>query len=123
MNLNSFPEAVADYERLTGETFEWNPDEDMKVLDSNEFMTYRYGDYEGVPYFEIRQTYAKSFSSFVPFIREEMNKRNIKWIVTTTQRDPKAHIKKWKMKRLPEFDYEFEGRFYYVLLGHISNLK
>lgn len=122
MKLSSFPEAVKHYEELTGEDFEWNRDEGCWVLDSNEFMTYRIGDYKGIKYFEIRQTYGFT-KNFVQKIKEYMQQHNLKWIVTTTQRNPKAHIKKWKMKHLSKFDYDFEDRHYYVLLGFIDNLK
>lgn len=125
MKLNSFYEAVTDYERLTnGEKFEWNAGyENLKVLPTNEFMTWRIGEKDGIRYFEIRQTYARSFSNFVPFIKEIMEKEKLEWIVTTTQRDPKGHIRKWSMVRLPEYDYTHEGRRYFVLKGHISNLR
>ena len=124
MKLNTFAEAVFDYERLTGETFEWKAGfENLNVLPSNEFMAWRIGEKDGIRYFEIRQTYARSFSHFVPFVKETMEKENLEWIVTMTQRNPKAHEKKWRMIRLPEYDYEHEGRKYFVLKGHISNLK
>lgn len=123
MKLSSFPEAVADYERITGEKFEWIVGYDhLKVLPSNEFMTWRIGEKEGTRYFEIRQTYG-FMKNFVDWIKEIMNKEGLEWIVTMTTRDPKAHLRKWSMRRLPEYDYVYEGRSYQVLIGHISNLK
>lgn len=123
MKLNTFAEAVTDYERLTGETFEWKVGyEDLKVLPSNDFMTWRIGEKEGIRYFEMRQTYGW-LKNFIPWIKEVMKKNNLEWIVTMTTRNPKAHMRKWKMERLEKYDYEFEGRKYYVLLGHIDNLK
>lgn len=123
MKLRTFQEAVEDYEQLTGEDFEYKvPYENLKILDSNEFMTWRIGEKNGQRYFEIRQTYG-FMKNFVDFIREVMEANGLEWIVTSTQRDPRAHIKKWKMELLPEYCYEFEGRRYNVLKGHISNLR
>lgn len=123
MKLNSFKEAVDDYERLTGEDFEFKiPYENLKILDSNEFMTWKIHDYNGLRFFEIRQTYG-FVKNFVPWIKEIMAEENLSLIITMTQRDPKAHIRKWKMSHLKSRDYDYEGRHYHVLVGHVANLK
>ena len=123
MKLSSFPEAVAHYEELTGEQFEWRIGyEDLKVLPSNEFMTWRIGEKYGIRYFQINQTYG-FMKNFVPWIKEIMDQNDLEWIITTTQRDPKAHVRKWKMAHLKDRDYWHDGRFYHVLIGHIANLK
>lgn len=122
MKLASFPEAVRDYERITGETLLWSLDLDLKVLDSNEFMLWAVREREGQRYFWLDQTYG-FIKNFVPFIKDICSKNNIEWLVTGTTRDPKMHIKKWSMERLPQFDYEYEGRRYFILKGHISNLR
>lgn len=123
MKLNSFAEAVADYEKITGESFEWKVGyEELKVLPSNEFMTWRIGQKDGNRYFEVRQTYGW-IKNFVPWIKEVMHKNNLELIVTMTTHNPKGFIRKYKMERLPHYDYEYCGRKYHVLITHISNLK
>ena len=123
MKLNSLDEAIKDYEAITGEDFEWNSDyENLIVLPDNSFMTWRIGEYDGYRYFEIRQTYG-FVKNFIDRIKKIMSENNVEYIVTSTQRSPKAHIRKWKMTHLMERDYSFEGRNYHVLLGHINNLK
>jgi hypothetical protein len=115
-------DSIAKYQDKTGETFEVPPDCAIKIID-NEFMIWKLGIREGVPFFWIDQSYAKSFSTFVPFIREVCKAAEIEWIVTATQRNPKIYEKKWKMERIPEFDYEHDGRSYFILKGHIINLR
>ena len=115
-------DSIAKYEQLTGETFLQSPDLALKVIGDN-FMLWRLGIREGVPFFYIDQCFAKSFSVFVPFIKEVCQVAEIETIVTATTRRPNAHIKKWKMFHLPELDYEYEGRHYHVLKGDIKNLK
>ena len=122
MNLNSLSETIAKYERITHETFYQSPDLSLKVL-GDCFMLWKLAIRDGVPYFYIDQTYAKSFSVFVPFIKEVCQVAEIETIVTATTRKPTAHVKKWKMIHLPELDYEYEGRHYHVLKGDIKNLK
>ena len=123
MKLYTFEESAEDYERLTGESFEFNIQyENLKLLDSNEFMTWRIGERFGYRFFEIRQTYG-FVKNFVPWIEKMMKENNINLILTMTQRSPKAHIRKWKMAWMKDWDYDFEGRHYHVLLGNIANLK
>ena len=86
-------------------------------------MIWKLGTRDGVSFFYIDQTFAKSFSVFVPFIQEVCQAAEITTIVTATTRKPTAHVKKWKMIHLPELDYEYEGRHYHVLKGDIQNLK
>ena len=114
---------IADYERITGETFQYSPELAIKTTPNGEFMLWKLAIHEGTPYFWIDQTFAKSFSVFAEFICEVCTAAEIEWIVTATTRNPKSHIRKWHMERLQEHDYVFEGRFYYVLKGHINNLK
>ena len=122
MNLNSLSETITKYEQITGETFYQSPDLSLKVL-GDSFMLWKLSIKDGIPYFYIDQTFAKSFSVFVPFIREVCQVAEITTIVTATTRKPNAHIKKWKMIHLPELDYEYEGRHYHILKGDIENLK
>lgn len=122
MELQTIQQSIANYEHITHETFHQSPDLALKVL-GDSFMLWRLAIRDGVPYFWVDQTYAKTFSVFVPFIQEVCKSADIKWIVTATTRKPTAHVKKWKMIHLPEFDYEYEGRHYHVLKGDIENLK
>ena len=120
--MSNIQDSIKKYEQLTGETFLQPADCAIKIID-NDFMIWKLGIREGVPFFYIDQTYAKSFSVFVPFIREVCQVAEITTIVTATTRKPNAHIKKWKMIYLPDLDYEYEGRHYHVLKGDIQNLK
>ena len=115
-------QSIAKYERITHETFQQSPDLALKVIGDN-FMLWKLAIRDGVPFFWIDQTYAKSFSVFVPFIREVCAAADVETIVTATTRNGRAHIKKWGMVRLPEFDYQYENRHYHVLKGHLSKLK
>ena len=120
MNLNSLSETITKYEQITGETFYQSPDLALKVL-GDSFMLWRLSIRDGVPYFWIDQTFARSFSVFVPFVKEVCQTAEIEWIATATTRNPRAHVKKWKMELVSEYD--FENRHYFVLKGHIKNLK
>ena len=81
-----------------------------------------YGEREGLSYLWLDQSYG-FMKNFVPFLLRIMDIAKLEWIVTATTRNPKAHQRKWKMERLPAFDYDFEGRRYFVLKGHKTNLK
>lgn len=136
MKLDSLASAIADYERITGETvdlaafsetvndmrFDPITNKYLKVLPSNEWLIWAIGEREGLSYLWLDQSYG-FMKNFVPFLINIMDVANLEWIVTATTRNPKAHIRKWKMERLPEYDYEFEGRKYFVLKGHKTNLK
>ena len=135
MRFDNLAEAVKDYERITGETVElWKYNEYingcfyseeenkyLKVLPSNEWLIWAIGKREGLSYLWLDQSYG-FIKNFVPFLLEVMDINNLEWIVTATTRNPKAHIRKWKMEHLTDFDYEYEGRHYYVLKGHKTNL-
>lgn len=123
------------YERKTGETFDlsqfhwddqqgWISQKNMhlKIVPGWGFFCWAISKKNGLRYLYLDQC-CGFVKYFVPYIREVMRLNKLEWIVTATQRDPKAHMRKWKMKRLSEYDYDFEGRHYFVLIGHISNLK
>lgn len=123
MKLNSFYEAVSDYERITGEKFKWDAKNmQLVVLPSNEWFIWAIGERDGVRFLWLDQMYGFT-KNFIPYIKEIGVKHNLEIVVTTTTRNPKMHIRKWKMKRLPEYDYTYEGRYYYVLQSTISNFK
>ena len=136
MKLSSLESAIADYERITGEHV---PLEDyteqqagcfydprnhkyFKVLPSNEWLIWAIGEREGLSYLWLDQSYG-FMKNFVPFLLGVMDVAKLEWIVTATTRNPKAHIRKWAMRRLEKYDYEYEGRHYFVLKGHRENLK
>lgn len=123
MKLNSLDEAIADYEDKTKEDFDiLNPLYTPIVLPSNEFMLVRVGENSGRRWLEIGQMYGYS-KSFAPIVRQLCENIGTTTIITTTQRNPKAHMRKWGMKRLPEHDYDYQGRHYYVLEGHVNNYR
>lgn len=117
----SLEDSIAKYQQITGETVEVKPGYAVKIIDDN-FMVWRLGVRDGTPYFWVDQMYGQ-MKHFEEFIREVCKAAGIDTIATATTRDPKAHIRKWKMTRVPECDYTHEGRFYFVLKGNISNLK
>ena len=59
----------------------------------------------------------------MPWIKKIMEENGIDLILTSTQRDPAAHIRKWKMTWIKTWDYDHEGRHYHVLIGNVANLK
>lgn len=136
MRLDSLASAVADYERITGETvdlaafsetvndmrFDPTTNKYLKVLPSNEWLIWAIGEREGLSYLWLDQSYG-FMKNFVPFLLGIMDIAKLEWIVTATTRNPRAHLRKWAMVRLPEYDYEFEGRKYFVLKGHRVNLR
>lgn len=135
MKLGNIKEMVADYERKTGETvdlkrFEWQDkigfiDKEnmhLKIVPNGGFFIWAINEKDGEKYLYLDQNYGL-FKSVVPYLKEVMLMNGLKTIVTATQRNPKAHIRKWKMKRLEQYDYDYEGRHYYVLQTGIENLR
>lgn len=123
MNQSNIQDSIKKYEQITGEKFEIPADHAIKIIGDN-FMVWKLGIRNGLPFFYLNQTYAKSFSVFVPFIREVCKSADIEWIVTSTKRNPRAHVKKWHMQRVEEEDWlDYNGKHYYVLKSHIDNLK
>lgn len=118
----SIHQSIQQYQAKTGETFLHSPDLALKVI-GDFFMLWKLGISDGIPFFFVNQCYAKSFSVFAPFIREVCQVAGIETLATSTCRNPAPYIRKWKMTRVPEQDYEYEGRQYVVLKTHISNLK
>lgn len=120
MKLQTLQSAIADYTKRTGEEVECDDQCAVKILPTNEWMIWKLGVRDGTPFFWIDQVYAKSFTSFVPFIQEVCKAAEVTIIVTATQR-PKAHYRKWKMELIEEYDYG--NRHYHLLKGDIKNLK
>ena len=119
MKLNSYEEAIADYERITGENFKWKSDLVVYKLDSHEFMLWKIDSKYGKEYFWIDQTYGH-MKNFIPFIIEMCRLNNIEWVVTATCRNPKAFIRKYGFVHLKGYDYEYQNRKYSVLIVPIS---
>jgi hypothetical protein len=136
MKLASLSAAISDYRNITGEKvenyrytdyingnfYDIERNKYLRILPSNEWLIWAVGERYGFRYLWLDQSYG-FINHFVPYLLEVMRFNNLEWICTATTRNPKAHIRKWKMERLPEHDYMFEGRFYFVLKGHRSNLK
>jgi hypothetical protein len=136
MKLATLQEAIADYEKITGETvdldyytdrqagFLFNPTTNkyLKVLPSNEWCIFAIAEREGLSYLHLDQCYGR-MRNLAPFLLEIMRIANLKIITTTTQRKPEVHCRKWKMNRISEFDYDFENRHYFFLIGDINGLK
>ena len=133
MKLDNINEMVADYERITGETvdlskFEWvdkigfvdNENMHLKIVSNGGFFIWGIGERSGIKYLYLDQFYG-FVKSVVPYLKEVMRMNGLDVIVTATQRNPKAHIRKWKMERMPEYDYDYEGRHYFMLQGDINN--
>jgi len=111
---------IRKYEAKTGETVTATDDFAVKVLDSGEFMKWKLAVRDGTPFFWVDQTYGQ-MQHFALFIQEVCNAAGIEWIAAATTRNPAPFIRKWKCVRLPEYDYEFEGRRYSVVKGHLSD--
>lgn len=136
MKLKTFKEAITDYECITGEMVDnynyteyingcfFNPTTNkyMKVLPSNEWCVYAIGEREGLSYLHLDQCYG-FMKNLAPHLLEVMRIADLEIVTTTTQRKPEVHCRKWKMKRLPEYDYDYEGRHYYFLIGDINGLE
>lgn len=133
MKLDSLKDMVRDYERITGESvnldglffdgdFHDKYGTHLMFFPNTGFLFWQLIKHEGVIYFQILETYGK-FHKMTDYIREVMMLNGVKDIVTMTTRNPKGHIRRWKMIHHPEHDYDYEGRHYYVLTGTIENLR
>ena len=132
MKFSSLQEMIEDYERITGErtdisSYYWKDDcrndegRHLKYFPNIGFLFWDLIEHEGVLYFRMLETYGK-VSGMVEYIKSVMDLNGCKDILTYTTRNPKAHIRKWKMIHHQELDYEHEGRIYHVLTGTIDNL-
>lgn len=135
MKLSNINEMVEDYERLTGEKvdlqrFKWIDkigyvDKDnmhLKIVPDGGFFIWAIDERDGERYLYLDQQYGL-FKSVVPYLKEVMLMNGLKSIVTVTHRNPKPFIRKWKMQRLEQYDYDYENRHYYVLQTGIENLR
>ena len=61
--------------------------------------------------------------SVISYFKEVIRINGLKSIVTATHRNIKPFMRKWKMHRLEKYDYDYEGRHYYVLQTDIDNLR
>jgi len=129
MNLQ---EMVQKYEKITGETVSFDNfffDGDYHNKDNLHFKLFPEGflfwaiiERNGKRYFFMGQTYGK-MAGMVDYIKKVMAMNGLVDIVTATTRNPKAHVRKWKMEYLPQYNYVFKGRIYHVLIGTVDNLK
>ncbi len=105
-----------------GETIRDDNYEYFKYFKDNGFLFWSITKRHGVKALVLRQTYG-NVKGMVDYIRSVCELNGINKIVTMTTRNPKAHIRKWKMEHLEQYDYDYEGRHYYVLVGDLENLR
>ena len=135
MKLGNINEMVTDYERKTGETvnlskFEWrdrigfvdNDNVHLKIVPNGGFFIWGVGELDGEKYLYLDQHYGE-FKSVVSYFKEVIRINSLTSIVTATHRNIKPFIRKWKMHRLEQYDYDYEGRHYYVLQTDVENLR
>lgn len=134
MKLNNINDMVADYERMTGETvdlsrFKWvdkigfvdEQNMHLKIVANGGFFIWSVAEYGDKKYLYLGQFYG-FVKSVVPYLKEVIRMNSLEYIVTATQRNPKPFIRKWKMERMPEHDYDFQGKHYYLLKTKAENL-
>lgn len=117
--VHSLAEAIADYEEIVGDRIQYDGTDvvNVKVLPNFHFLIWAVLETDGERYFWIGETYG-NMREFAPFIDEVMEQNGLETIITATPRDGRAHVRKWKMERLPERDfYSVSGKQYRVLKG------
>lgn len=135
MKLDCLESMVKDYELRTGERISFDGfyfdengaykdryNEYFKFFPNKGFLFWKLIEFDGKRYFEILQTYG-DMNVIGDYIVEVMELNGLTDIVTATTRNPKMHIRKWKMKRMPMHDYDYLGHHYYVLVGKIDALR
>ena len=135
MKLDNINEMVADYERKTGEKvdlskFEWvdkvgyvdKQNMHLKIVPNGGFFIWGIGELDGEKYLYLDQHYGE-FKSVVSYLNDVIRINSLTSIVTATHRNIKPFMRKWKMHRLEQYDYDFEGRHYYVLQTDVENLR
>lgn len=125
-------EMISAYEKRTGEAVDLAGFVDTGtdlVKDNIHFKVFPHSflfwgitEREGVKYIDLLQTWGV-MTEMAPYIRAVMEMNGLRHIATVTTRQPRAHMRKWKMKRRPDWDYTYEGRYYYALTGTIENLR
>ncbi len=132
MKSHDLFEMVDDYQKITGETIDFNgfffdgdlhdgQNKHFRFFPQIGFLFWGIQENAGVRYFSMLETYGK-VSGMVDYIKSVMLLNGLTQILTMTTRNPKAHIRKWKMEHHQELDYDYDGRHYYVLTGNIVNL-
>lgn len=135
MKLDNINDMVADYEQKTGETvdlsgFKWQDkigyvdkqNMHLKIVPHGGFFIWATGELDGEKYLYLDQHYGE-FKSVVSYLKEVISINSLTSIVTATHRNIKPFMRKWKMRRLEKYDYDFEGRHYYVLQTDVNNLR
>lgn len=123
--VHSIEEAIADYERITGDKIRYSADDSfyMHVLPNYHFIIWAILDHNGERYLWLGECYG-FMKEFWEYLDKVMEMNDVNVIVTATPRDGRAHIRKWKMERLPERDFTSEeGIRYHVLKGYRKNLS
>ena len=130
MKLNNLKEMIEDYERYTQEVvnldgFYFDKEDGsfhddyytyFKFFDKQGFLFWCVKEIEGQKYICLLQTYG-FFKAMAPYVKEVMRLNGIKYVLTFTTRNPRAHMRKWHMQRLATEDYEYRGKKYYALIA------
>ncbi len=135
MKLNNLHEMVQDYEARTGDAISFDgfyfdchnglKDElntYFKFFPGTGFLFWDIFEFNSERYFRMKQTYGM-VSGMVDYIKKVMWLNGLTNILTYTARDPKFHIRKWRMTHLADYDFEEDGRTYHVLIGTVDNLR
>lgn len=123
--VHSIAEAVADYESITGDVLRYDADDRfyVHVLPNYHFIFWAIMEEDGERFLWLGECYGK-MSEFWEYLDKVMEMNNLDTIVTATPRDGRAHVRKWKMERLPDKDFVSDtGITYHVLKGTRENLK
>lgn len=123
--VHSIAEAVADYEAITGDVLEYDASDRfyVHVLPNYHFVFWAIMEEDGERFLWLGECYGK-MSEFWEYLDKVMEMNNLDTIVTATPRDGRAHVRKWKMERLPDKDFVSDtGITYHVLKGTRENLK
>lgn len=123
--VNSIAEAVADYEAITGDVLEYDESDRfyVHVLPNYHFVFWAIMEEDGERFLWLGECYGK-MNEFCDYLDQVMEMNNLDTIITATPRDGRAHVRKWKMERLPEKDFiSPSGVKYRVLKGTRAGLR
>lgn len=123
--VHSIEEAILDYETITGDKIQYDPGDCfyMHVLPNFHFIIWAILEDEGERYLWLGECYG-NMKEFWQYFDRVMEMNGLDIIITATPRDGRAHIRKWKMERLPEKDFiSKSGIEYHVLKGIRKELQ
>lgn len=123
--VHSLEEAIEDYEAITGDKIHYDPDDCfyIHVLPNFHFIIWAILEEKGERYLWLGECYG-NMREFWEYFDKVMELNHLETIVTATPRDGRAHIRKWKMERLPDKDFvSASGVQYRVLKGTREGLR